>query len=616
MKRDWQPEELERHFTLTAPERALLGNKSGATRLGFAVLLKCFQLEGRFPNSSRDLSACVVAHLAAQCEVSPRLLDQLDWRGASNRRHRSEVRAYLGHRAFAGTAEPALLAWLETHATDFEANSESLRQAALQHLRSERVEAPAPERLGDLMRHAVRRREARFVRDTAAKLKPETRLALDALVVTDGVDDDAAQGALFAARSELSALKDDAGTVKVATVLEALEKLRTLRALKLPDDLFAGVPPRMVAQYRRRAAAEAPRELRRHDDDVRWTLLAALCHQRTLEITDNLVDLLVHIAHQIGAHAENRVQTEILKALRRVAGKGKLLYKVAKAARDKPRGTVEDVIYAAVPAAVLEDVIRETEAQGSFERTVRLVTRNSYGHHYRRIVPLLLEALEFQCNNDRHRPIMAALELIKRHKGRSSPTFPKNETVPLDGVVEDDWHDLVLDERENGRVNRIAYEVCTLDTLRDRVRCKEVWVKGALRFRNPDEDLPQDFADRRDEYYAELEQPGEANVFVAKLKALMTTALQSLNTTMPTNDLVKILVSKKGKGRFSITPLAVQDEPSNIVALTAALVRRWPMTNLLDILKETELRVSFTEALRTSGTRETLERDTLQRRQS
>ncbi|NJK43343.1 MAG: hypothetical protein HC933_02965 [Pleurocapsa sp. SU_196_0] len=168
-------------------------------------------------------------------------------------------------------------------------------------------------------------------------------------------------------------------------------------------------------------------------------------------------------------------------------------------------------------------------------------------------------------------------------------------------MVEGDWHDLVLDERENGRVNRIAYEICTLDTLRDRVRCKEVWVKGALWFCNPDEDLPRDFNARREEYYAELEQPRDADTFVTTLKALMSTALERLNQTLPQNDGVKILVSKKGKGRFSVSPLEVQAEPSNITALTAALVRRWPMTNLLDIMKETEWRTDLTGALRGSG---------------
>ena len=36
-------------WTLRASDRALLGNKSSATRPGFAVLLKLFGAEGRFP---------------------------------------------------------------------------------------------------------------------------------------------------------------------------------------------------------------------------------------------------------------------------------------------------------------------------------------------------------------------------------------------------------------------------------------------------------------------------------------------------------------------------------------------------------------------------------------
>lgn len=51
-----------------------------------------------------------------------------------------------------------------------------------------------------------------------------------------------------------------------------------------------------------------------------------------------------------------------------------------------------------------------------------------------------------------------------------------------------------------------------------------------------------------------------------------------------------------------------------MLKLTSALVQRWPMTNLLDILKETELRVHFTKAFRSIGAREVLPPDVLQRR--
>ncbi len=49
MKRNWTDDELIEHFILVPMERQLIGNKTGASRLGFAVLLKYFQHEARFP---------------------------------------------------------------------------------------------------------------------------------------------------------------------------------------------------------------------------------------------------------------------------------------------------------------------------------------------------------------------------------------------------------------------------------------------------------------------------------------------------------------------------------------------------------------------------------------
>ena len=86
----------------------------------------------------------------------------------------------------------------------------------------------------------------------------------------------------------------------------------------------------------------------------------------------------------------------MLRHLKRVAGKGRLLYTLAKAAKNDPEGIVKDVIFPAVGEHLLDDVIREAEADDGYAKRVQLVTRASYGHHYRRIVPALLEVLE-QC---------------------------------------------------------------------------------------------------------------------------------------------------------------------------------------------------------------------------
>ena len=614
MKRDWHPEELLQHWSVLPDERPLLDHKPGATKLSFAVLLKYFQHEGYFPRQGENVPRVVVSYLAQQLDVLPELYASVDWRSRTMKAHRTQVRKHLGFRKATVQDGEALAQWLSERLASHDPKADVLKVAAYMRLRELRIEPPTPERLGRVLHSAVRRFETRLFRDTYQQLSPNTRMALDTLIATDIEAENEVQVALFPVRSELASLKDDAGAVKVDTVLEEIAKLKQLRALSLPDDLFQNTPTKLLTHYRQRAASEPPRELRRHPPGVRYTLLAALCWQRQHEITDTLVDLLIHIAHRVGVKAEEKVDRELLKVAKKMAGKTKLLYKLAKAAKREPDGVVKDVIYPAVGEETLDNLIREAEADEGHERRVKLVARASYSHHYRRVVPALLEVLTFRCNNERLRPIVAALELLERYRDRKTATFPLKEAVPLQGVVKDDWHDLVLDEHEGGRVNRISYELCLLKTLREKVRCKEVWVEGAARFRNPDEDLPQDFDARRDEYYQALAQPRDAGVFIEDLRRKMDAALTALDSSLPSNPKVKILTTKKGKGRLSISPLAVQPEPPNLLKLTASLVQRWPMTNLLDILKETELRVRFGEAFRTAGVREVLDDDVLQRR--
>jgi hypothetical protein len=66
MKQDWHPDELAQHWTLSPDERELLGNKSGTTRLSFAIFLKTFQFQGSFPDRCEDVAGSVVAHPASQ----------------------------------------------------------------------------------------------------------------------------------------------------------------------------------------------------------------------------------------------------------------------------------------------------------------------------------------------------------------------------------------------------------------------------------------------------------------------------------------------------------------------------------------------------------------------
>ncbi|MFE2640594.1 hypothetical protein ACFXKX_38955 [Streptomyces scopuliridis] len=49
-----------------------------------------------------------------------------------------------------------------------------------------------------------------------------------------------------------------------------------------------------------------------------------------------------------------------------------------------------------------------------YQARVRTVLRSSYSGHWRRMLKPLLKALTLKSNNDAHRPVMDAIELLER----------------------------------------------------------------------------------------------------------------------------------------------------------------------------------------------------------
>src|SRR5579872_4154136 len=99
MKRQWTNEELIDHFTLSPQELDLIGDsKTDHNLLGFAVLLKYFQYEGRFPSQKHDVPSIVIVHLAQQLGVVPEKIIPYDWEGRTMKAHRAAIRSFLGYR--------------------------------------------------------------------------------------------------------------------------------------------------------------------------------------------------------------------------------------------------------------------------------------------------------------------------------------------------------------------------------------------------------------------------------------------------------------------------------------------------------------------------------------
>ena len=170
MKRQWETEELIEHWTLNVEELVLLGNKTGATKLGFAVLLKFFQKEARSPAYKNEVPGIVITYLATQARVPAEAYLQYDWQGCSIKEHRTQVRE-------------AVKAWLVERALPQELQEERLREIVSQRYRDLKIEAPAPNRILRQIRSARYTFEQQFYETITAKLPAATRAAKESRLI-------------------------------------------------------------------------------------------------------------------------------------------------------------------------------------------------------------------------------------------------------------------------------------------------------------------------------------------------------------------------------------------------------------------------------------------------
>ncbi|ARF52967.1 Tn3 family transposase [Streptomyces gilvosporeus] len=597
-------DELVEHWTLLKDEQELVSGKRGATRLGFAVLLKFYTQYGRFPRNRAELPGEAVEFVARQVQVSASELESYDWTGRTVEYHRAQIRGHLGFRECSVADAEKLTAYLAEHVAHEERRPDQVRVELLARCRVESIEPPTPGRCDRIVAAALRAAEESLTSLISSRLTAESIERLVALVAAGTDQDDEPQpgGAEGGdALPVLGKIKEAPGNVSLETMLTEIDKVLAVRAIGLPPDLFIDVAPKVVAGWRARAAVESPSHLRTHPVPLRVTLLAVLLHEREREITDTLVELLISTVHRIGARAEKKVTEQLVNAFKKVSGKENILFKLAEASLGTPEGTVRQVVFPAVSGgeATLRELVHEFKTRGPvYRRTVQTTLKASYTNHYRRGLVKLLDVLEFRSSNHTHRPVIEALALVARYANAGNTTYyPLGETVPVHKAMGGDWAEVVhrTDKRGRRRVVRMVYEVVAFQALRDQLKCKEIWVVGTDKWRNPDEDLPQDFEARRAENYRELRKPLDPAVFVDELREQMTDELTLLNDKMP--KLSWLDIAERKSGAIRLTPPEAQPEPCNLRRIKAEVARRWGIVPLIDMLKEAVLRTGCLDAV-------------------
>jgi hypothetical protein len=112
VRREWELEDLIECWTLDEADSRLIANKSGATRLGFALALKFFEQEARFPRYAGELPPAAVKFVSGQVKVDAAAFAGYSWSGRTAEYHRAQIRAALGFREPTVGDEDKLADWL------------------------------------------------------------------------------------------------------------------------------------------------------------------------------------------------------------------------------------------------------------------------------------------------------------------------------------------------------------------------------------------------------------------------------------------------------------------------------------------------------------------------
>jgi len=600
-------------YNLSGDELILAQTKnSDKNKLGFSVLLKYFQLESHYPKHIKYIDTLMINCIANQLNISASCIDDFAWEGRSTKRFRQEIRNLLGYKKASLQDVDKLKMWMIKNV--FLNGVKKLQQVehAYDYFRQKNIEPFTSKELERHIHSAHQIFEQQLFDSIYNELSGETKEMMDDLLADDSETEDGRPREKNEIEIKFKHLKQDIPGAKLKNVALAIQKINYLKQLKLPNDLLSTLSIKLINKYYTRVLTEHPSNISRHNSSIRYAIFSLFCYLRSQLLTDSLTDLLVQLTHKIRTSAENAVDKKILSEIKRVNGKFDILCSLAMISLANPTGIIQEKIYPEVGEETLSDLVKDHNARGKwYENQVHKKMYSLYSHAHRKTLLTLVDAFIFKTNLKSSKPLLEAVQIIKSHRDSSARYYPKNISLPIKNVIPREWDSLVfVNEGGIKKTHRMNYEIAVLQELRKQLRCKMIWIEGALHYRNPDDDLPKDFEEKREYYYDLLGLPINVHEFIEPRKKQLHENLKLLNDTILTNDKVEIL-SKNG-GHIKISPYDPQAEPTNIKKLHEAIKKECGTINLIDILKESELQIEFTKMLHSTATRENLTKEILQ----
>jgi TnpA family transposase len=598
---DSSNEWLKNFWHVLPHEQVLLQKKRGVSKLVYLLLFRWFEKQAMFPKNHKSIPQDLINYGLSLFNESIKLEDFFSFikQDRTINRYKKEIREYFGFKVFDGNCQETQN-FLANYVLK-EKNAAVLHDFFCAHLIKSKIEIPDESNLNKLIKQAKKQKERQIFSQIYGDLSQENRYYIDEQLFNSKDSQD-----------NLQFLRQDAGAPTKNSVAQEIERLQTLNQfpiqhLKHIDEIH----PKQRSLYRRRLLTDTPRRSKRRSDISRYALATIFCYQRHQEAIDNLADYLLIFIHQIKKTSKLK-QQNLDKEIGKRLGDIEQLYELAEINRDYPKEIIENAVYPTISQETINEIIETRDFARKAKKKIREATIKRYANSYRKTIFNILDHIEL---NSKNVIFLDSLKLIQQYRDTKSKYYPLEQVVPLDGLISRQEQRSITesDADNNKRILKKDYECSVFKVLRLKLRHKEVWIKNSLKYRDPEDDLPKDFNERSEEYFDLVGAHLSSKIFIASTKEKMCQHLSEFDQNFLKNDLVKIVI-KKGKPWISLAPLQKIEEPKLVQRIKEAVLEKWGMIDLLDALKEVELRENFTHCFTTAGNRKILDQDSIRKR--
>lgn len=569
---------MEEERLLSPKDIEVCKKKADSTnQLAFGIMLTYFRKNIRFPSDESLISFRIISQVSLELKIDMSLILFFDWSGRNAKKYRSEIRKYLGYREATNADVPVFIDYVVDNLLYKNPSNGLLMEQIKLFFHKHKIEIFKEKQLDRHIISAKNKFEQDLFKEICNTLSEKELFLIDSILHASDSD-----------TSGLSSLKKGASGTKIKDVESAIIRIKLLGKIKLRSSILKRVDRKLLLKYYDRIMALFPSNILEFNVEAKYATMIIFCHIKLELMLDSVVDMFTKILKRMRNNAEKYVDGYILKEVKRIDGKFDMLEKLASISVNNPDSLISEKIYPEIPKSILEELVLDLKQRGRwYKEQVQNKVHSTYIHGNRKTLLSIICILDMKEDHIDYKPILEAVRFIKKHFNSRSEYYINPPVLK----------DLVKITKDCGnKINKYHYEVLVLEELKKLLSFKGIWVRRSYRYRDPNEDIPKDFYKRIKYYCRFLDLPVSAKDFIKHAKQKATNHLSKLDNNILNNKMVKIIYSNIGKN-IVITPSEAQKEPSNILSLQKEIVNKWSNINLIDVLKETDLRVNFTQQI-------------------